>query len=144
MKRNCKISLAAALLGTAMTANTMAQVGGASGTGAGSRGGATIGGTTGSAPSTLTSPLGTDRQQLDAAPAFRAQGNAPGMIPDVVAQSSGMSNTPAPSSQASVPLPVRPSVSLLAARAMLGIGTRSSNPACTGTSADADVCKGWE
>ena len=144
MKLNYKIAWTAAVLGTVMSAGTMDQVGSASGNGAGSRGGAAIGGASGPALSTSTLPLGTDRQQLDAAPAYRAQSAVPGVIPGAVSPSAGISNAPLPSPPAPVVIPVRPSVSLLAARAMLGIGTRGANPACTGTSADAEVCVGWE
>ena len=144
MKLAYTLALTTALLTTAMSAGTMAQMGSASGDGAGSRGGAASGGTTGPAQSSSTLPLGTDRQQLDAAPAFRGQSALPNVITGAVGSSAGFSSAPLPSSSAPVVMPVRPSVSLLAARAMRGTGTSSSNPACTGTSANAEVCKGWE
>jgi len=100
MKLAYTIALTGALLGTAMSAGTMAQVG-------------------------------------------SAQRAVPSVITGAVASSTGISSAPVPSPPDPVAMPVQPSVSLLAARAMLGIGTPSASPACTGTSANAEVCVGW-
>ena len=144
MKLNYTMALVAAMLGVTVSAGTLAQMGGGSSAGALSRGDATIGGTSGPAPSASTLPLGADRPQLDAAPAYRAQDAVPSVIPGSVPPSAGISSAPLHGSYPPVALPVRPTVPLLATRAMLGIGTSSANPACTGVSADAEVCKGWE
>lgn len=41
-------------------------------------------------------------------------------------------------------IPALPSASVLAVRAMHGSVIQGANRACTGTSADAEVCKGWQ
>ena len=144
MRLNYTISLTAVLLGTAMSAGTMAQVGSVSGAGAGSRGGgSTIGGTTGLAPSTAILPLGTDRQQLDAAPAFRAQTAVPSVIPGAVQPNTALSSAPLPGATASpgIILPRRGTVATVSGRDTLP--PRDINSACLGVSADASVCMGW-
>lgn len=70
--------------------------------------------------------------------------DVPVVVPGAVSNSAQISNTPRPKSPTYVIIPALPSVSVLAYRAMHGSPVQGANPACTGTSADADVCKGWQ
>lgn len=68
----------------------------------------------------------------------------PGVIPGAVSTSAGISIASLPSSPTPVVFHTLPSASVLAYRAIHGSPIQGANPACTGTSADAEVCKGWQ
>ena len=137
MKRRYTIGIVA-LIGSAIAGASVAQVGGI-GQGTASRGGME----SATAPATPFSTALSGTSRLPSHTTLPAQGSAAVVIPDAVTPSTEISTEQLPGSPA-------PASILITKETPVSVTTRAryvvrgANPACTGVSGDADVCKGWE